>query len=44
LIIYNSKTAKVNKPTVNYLEYAPAMLKHFGIELPAFMTEPSFNF
>jgi hypothetical protein len=44
LIIYNSKTAKVNKPTVNYLEYAPAMLKHFGIERQAFMTEPSFNF
>jgi hypothetical protein len=44
LIIYNSKTARAQKPVVNYLEYAPALLKHFGIDRQAYMAEPTFNF
>lgn len=44
LIIYNSKTSTKRSDQVNYLEYAPAILKHFGIERPAYMMEPSFQF
>jgi len=43
LIIYNSKTARATKDTVNYLEYAPALLKHFGVPRPDYMMEPSFE-
>ncbi len=44
LIIYNSPTAKAQQASVDYLEYAPAMLAHFGIPRPAYMLEPSFVF
>lgn len=43
LIIYNSRTSKAAKPAVNYLEYAPALLKHFGIAPLPYMLEPSFT-
>ena len=44
LIVFNSKTAKMTKPSVNYLEYAPALLSHFGIKPLPYMSEPSFSF
>ena len=44
LIIYNSKTARAEKEQVNYLEYAPAVLEHFGIPRAPYMAEPSFSF
>ncbi len=44
LIIYNSQTAKANAPSVNYLEYAPALLKHFGVTPGSYMPEPTFSF
>ncbi len=43
LIIYNSKTSSASKNTVNYLEYAPAMLKFFGVETSTHMLEPQFT-
>jgi len=43
LIIYNSRTSKASKPAVNYLEYAPALLKHFGIAPLPYMMEPTFS-
>jgi hypothetical protein len=42
LIIFNSNTSASTKPSVNYLEYAPAILKHFGIDRDAYMEPPSF--
>lgn len=42
LIVYNSKTSKANLDTVNYLEFAPAMLKFFGLETLDYMLEPQF--
>lgn len=44
LIIYNSKTARAQKDTVNYLEYAPAVLAHYGVPRSGYMMEPSFRF
>ena len=44
LIIYNSKTSKAKTEQVNYLEYAPALLEHFGIARRDYMAEPSFQF
>jgi hypothetical protein len=44
LIIYNSSTTTSHTPTIDYLEYAPAMLKHFGIQPADYMKEPSFSF
>ena len=44
LIIHNSKTARVDKPSVDYLEYAPALLRHFGIPQPSYMRAPTFSF
>ena len=43
LIIYNSRTAKAAKPSVDYLEYAPALLSHFGIPQAPYMMTPSFS-
>ena len=43
LIIYNSRTAATAQRSVNYLEYAPALLKHFGVDRPEFMMKPSFS-
>ena len=43
LLIYNSRTSKASPPSVNYLEYAPAMLKHFGLPHPSYMVEPTFT-
>lgn len=44
LIIYNSETCNSNSDTIDYLEYAPAMLKFFGINPPEYMLEPQFSF
>jgi hypothetical protein len=44
LIIYNSETAKAARSSIDYLEYAPALLKHFGLPRPSYMQEPSFRF
>jgi hypothetical protein len=44
LIIYNSRTAKATRQSVDYLEYAPALLSHFGIPLAPYMMTPSFSF
>jgi hypothetical protein len=43
LIVFNSKTAKSELSTVNYLEYAPAILAHFNIDRPDYMVEPTFQ-
>jgi len=43
LIIYNSQTSTTTQDTVNYLEYAPAMLKYFGLDTPSYMLEPQFT-
>lgn len=32
------------RSSVNYLEYASALLEHFGVSRPPYMTEPSFCF
>jgi hypothetical protein len=44
LIIYNSRTTKAARPSVDYLEYAPALLSHFGIASAPYMVAPSFSF
>jgi hypothetical protein len=44
LIVYNSRTAKAARPSVDYLEYAPALLTHFGISPAPYMLTPSFSF
>ncbi|MEA5598786.1 hypothetical protein [Rivularia sp. UHCC 0363] len=43
LIIFNSNTSSSQTQTVDYLEYAPAILKYFGIKKPEYMLEPSFT-
>ncbi|MGL5075913.1 MAG: hypothetical protein ACRDBG_08725 [Waterburya sp.] len=43
LIVYNSPTSSKTKDTVDYLEYAPAMLKFFGIAQPSYMLKPQFT-
>ncbi|MGJ5675432.1 MAG: hypothetical protein ACR9NN_17760 [Nostochopsis sp.] len=43
LIIFNSKTSSTKSQSINYLEYAPAMLNHFGVKTAEFMLEPSFT-
>ncbi|WP_019507124.1 hypothetical protein [Pleurocapsa sp. PCC 7319] len=43
LIVYNSKTSSTTQDTVDYLEYAPAMLKFFGLDTPSYMLEPQFT-
>ncbi|MBE9047132.1 hypothetical protein IQ255_22485 [Pleurocapsales cyanobacterium LEGE 10410] len=43
LIVYNSTTSSTTQDTVNYLEYAPAMLKFFGLDTPNYMLEPQFR-
>lgn len=43
LIIYNSETSNTSENTVDYLEYAPAMLKFFDLETPEYMSEPRFT-
>ena len=42
LIIYNSDTSSAESSTVDYLEYAPAMLEFFGLEIPDYMVKPKF--
>ncbi|WP_414585490.1 hypothetical protein [Scytonema sp. PCC 10023] len=44
LIIFNSKTSSAKSQTVDYLEYAPAILNYFGVKRPEYMLEPSFTF
>lgn len=44
LIVYNSRTAKATRSSVDYLEYAPALLSHFGIPPRPYMMTPSFSF
>lgn len=43
LIVYNSQTSNTTSDTVDYLEYAPAMLKFFGLNTPSYMPEPQFT-
>jgi hypothetical protein len=43
LVIFNSKTASSQSSTVNYLEYAPAILAHFDISKPDYMLDPTFS-
>lgn len=43
LIVYNSKTSSSTQDKVNYLEFAPAMLKFFGLNTPSYMLEPHFT-
>lgn len=43
LIVYNSQTSSKIEDSVNYLEYASAMLKFFGIDKPDYMLEPHFT-
>ena len=43
LIVYNSKTSSSSQETVNYLEYAPAMLKFLGLNAAEYMLEPQFT-
>lgn len=43
LVVYNSETSQTTQNAVNYLEYAPAMLKFFGVETPDYMLEPQFT-
>lgn len=42
LIVYNSRSANFQTSQIDYLEYAPAMLQHFGIDRAPFMKSPSF--
>ena len=44
LIVYNSTKAKAARSSVNYLEYAPALLEHFGVSAAPYMMKPSFSF
>ena len=43
LLIYNSRSARSTGDQVGYLEYAPAMLNHFGIDLGDYMRPPTFT-
>ena len=43
LIVYNSETSHADTDTVNYLEYAPAMLEFFGLEASDYMLKPQFK-
>lgn len=43
LIIYNSGVATTTNQTVDYLEYAPAMLKFFGLDIPQYMLKTQFT-
>ena len=43
LLIYNSRSARSGSAQINYLEFAPAMLNHFGIEPGAYMRCPTFR-
>jgi hypothetical protein len=43
MIVFNSKTAKAESATINYLEYAPAILEHFNIPKPSYMLNPTFQ-
>ncbi|BAZ43189.1 hypothetical protein NIES4102_01880 [Chondrocystis sp. NIES-4102] len=43
LIVYNSTTSSKTQDAINYLEYAPAMLKFFGLEIPEYMPSAQFT-
>ena len=43
LLVYNSRSVKLPTPRVDYLEYAPAMLDHFGVDAGSYMRNPSFS-
>ena len=43
LIIYNSRISSSTNNTVDYLEYAPAMLEFFGLDIPKYMLETQFT-
>ncbi|MCC0175593.1 hypothetical protein I4641_01180 [Waterburya agarophytonicola K14] len=43
LVVYNSTTSHTTNETVNYLEYAPAILEFFGIDKPSYMRTPQFT-
>lgn len=44
LMIFNSQTAFSKSKSINYLEYAPALLSHFGFSKERYMIEPNFSF
>ncbi|NNF08525.1 MAG: hypothetical protein HKN21_17315 [Candidatus Eisenbacteria bacterium] len=43
LLVYNSKSVMTQKESVDYLEFAPAMLESLGITPPSYMKTPSFR-
>ena len=43
LIVYNSDSSNAENSSIDYLEYAPAMLKFFGLETLDYMVEPQFT-
>lgn len=43
LVIYNSPISSTTQDTVDYLEYAPAMLEYFGLKIPEYMLTPRFT-
>lgn len=43
LLIYNSKSVMTQNESVDYLEFAPAMLESLGITPPSYMKTPSFR-
>jgi hypothetical protein len=43
LIVFNSSSATAKCDTVDYLEYAPAVLEYLGVGRQPYMVEPSFR-
>lgn len=44
LLIYNSRTAEASSESINYLEYAPALLELYGVPKRPHMMTPTFSF
>ena len=43
LVIFNSSSATAKCDTVDYLEYAPAVLEYLGVGRRPYMVEPTFR-
>lgn len=43
LIVFNSQTSSSNTERIDYLEFAPALLKYFALEPLNYMIEPQFT-
>lgn len=43
LLVFNSRSASLAADEVNYLEYTPAVLRHFGVATDLYMKSPSFT-